>query len=306
PSFGINMVEEGNGSIVANVENNTIQGSGSGINTTTAFDYGIRGGARAGSGNAHLTIKGNTVQTAKSAGTWLFAGNNTGGETNRPCVNVSTAVKNSIHADNASKFADYFLEQYTGTTFNIQGYAGSPTVASQVEAYVASTDAVAGRVVTAGAGTTVNYTNATCTTAPLLLAEGGIESALLNRCTGSSVLSLDALTDRFSETSVTGFLGSNGTEAAPTAVSTSLTQDELNGIVTAAKDRWLQSGLSMQQATVVSSLAFEIRDLADSYLGEADGNRTFVDRDAQGKGWFVDGTTMDDSEFGNASSSTLR
>ena len=64
PGDGINIVEEGNGSIVVNVENNTIQGSGSGINTTTAFDYGIRGGARAGSGSAHLTIKGNTVQTA--------------------------------------------------------------------------------------------------------------------------------------------------------------------------------------------------------------------------------------------------
>src|SRR5205807_1450434 len=103
PGQGINIVEEGNGSIIANVENNTIQGTGSGINTTTAFDYGIRGGARAGSGSAQLTIKGNTVQTAKSAGTWFFAGNNTGGETNLTCVNFSTVTKNNIHADNASK-----------------------------------------------------------------------------------------------------------------------------------------------------------------------------------------------------------
>src|SRR6185503_10312138 len=172
PGSGINIVEEGNGSIVVNVESNTIQGSGSGIGTTTAFDFGIRGGARAGSGSAHLTLKGNTVQTAKSAGTWLFAGNNTGGETNRTCVNFSTG--NTIDADFPTQaFTEYFLEQYTGTTFNIQGLSGSGTNAANVEAYVASTDLDTSPTdpnVSAGGGTVVNYTNAVCSTAPLLLA----------------------------------------------------------------------------------------------------------------------------------------
>jgi hypothetical protein len=178
PGFGIALVEEGNGSIVANVESNTIQGTDGPINTVADFDDGIKAGARAGTGSAQLTLKGNTIQSAKSAGVWLFAGNNTGGETNTTCVNFSTAVKNSIHANPATRFDDYFLEQYTGTTFNIQGLSGSGTNAANVNSYVASTDAVAGRVVSSSLGTVVNYTNATCTPPPAPIAPLADEGAM--------------------------------------------------------------------------------------------------------------------------------
>jgi hypothetical protein len=161
PSSGINIVEDtSSGTITVDVSNNTIQGS----DGAARFDYGIRAGARAGSGQVHITLAGNTVQSGKSAGIWLFSGNNTGGETSRTCVNFSTANKNSIRGDAGTKFADYFLEQYTGTTFNIQGLIGSGTNASNVNAFVASTDAVAGKVVNSSGGTAVNYSNATCNT----------------------------------------------------------------------------------------------------------------------------------------------
>jgi hypothetical protein len=159
PGQGINIVEDtSSGTITLNVFSNTIQGA----DGAARFDYGLRAGARAGSGQVHITLAGNIVQSAKSAGVWLFSGNNTGGETSRTCVNFSTSNKNSLRGDAGTKFADYFLEQYTGTTFNIQGLSGSGASAPNVQAFVASSDSVAGRLVSVSGGTTVNYTNATC------------------------------------------------------------------------------------------------------------------------------------------------
>src|SRR5207248_4522036 len=60
------------------------------------------------------------------------------------------------------------------------------------------------------------------------------------------------------------------------------------------------------QITALHVIKFEVTDLSGSYLGEADGNRILVDRNAEGKGWFVDPTPQDDSEFGNVSSTTRR
>jgi hypothetical protein len=284
PGFGIALVEEGNGSIVANIENNTIQGTDGAINTVADFDYGIKAGARAGSGSAQLTLKGNTIQSAKSAGVWLFAGNNTGGETNTTCVNFSTAVKNSIHANPATRFDDYFLEQYTNTTFNIQGLSGSGTNAANVNSYVASTDAVAGRVVSSSLGTVVNYTNATCTTAPLMLAGGGIEAALPPCVDGAAT-----------------------TAAAPNVLTpNSLTQQQLDSIVAEAIERWSATGLTATQVETLHALIFELADLEGAYLGEAGNNQIQIDRQASGKGWFVDATPREDSEFASVTSTTRR
>ncbi len=80
----------------------------------------------------------------------------------------------------------------------------------------------------------------------------------------------------------------------------SITQEQLDSIVHAATERWSAAGLTSQQISAVRELRFEIGDLAGSYLGEADGNHIVVDRDAQGKGWFVDDTPADDLEFANS------
>ena len=67
----------------------------------------------------------------------------------------------------AIAFTDYFVEMYTGTTFQIQGLTGSGTNAANVGNFISSTDddpAAGDPVVDAGSGTTVNYTNAVCAT----------------------------------------------------------------------------------------------------------------------------------------------
>src|SRR5207302_7679060 len=90
------------------------------------------------------------------------------------------------------------------------------------------------------------------------------------------------------------------------SISTSHDQQQLDSIVSSAIARWTATGLTPQQISTLQTIKFEVSDLNGSYLGEADGNRILVSRNAQGKGWFVDQTPMDDLEFGNASSATRR
>ncbi|MGH8566453.1 MAG: Ig-like domain-containing protein, partial [Gammaproteobacteria bacterium] len=158
PAFGIQAIVNDFGSIIANINNNTINGNGS-----TDFDYGIRGGARIGNGTADFTLQDNTVQSAEVAGVWFFSGNATAGETSRTCVNF---VSNLIDAG-PLQFVDYFVEQYTGTTFQIQVLVGSGTSATNVQNFIAATDddpSPTDPTVDAGSGTLVNYINATCAT----------------------------------------------------------------------------------------------------------------------------------------------
>ncbi|MGH8564420.1 MAG: tandem-95 repeat protein [Gammaproteobacteria bacterium] len=158
PAFGIQFVVNDVGSIIANINNNTINGDG-----TNDFDYGIRGGARIGNGTADITLQDNTVQSAEVAGVWLFSGNASPGESSRTCVNF---VSNLIDGGSLA-FTDYFVEQYTNTTFQIQGLVGLGTNATNVQNFIAATDddpAALDPTVDAGSGTTVNYTNATCAT----------------------------------------------------------------------------------------------------------------------------------------------
>ena len=68
----------------------------------------------------------------------------------------------------------------------------------------------------------------------------------------------------------------------------------------------MATGLSQEQVNAIREIQFQVGDLNGSYLGEADGNRVVVDRDAQGKGWFVDATPAADTEFQNRSSATRR
>src|SRR5439155_24391647 len=76
-------------------------------------------------------------------------------------------------------------------------------------------------------------------------------------------------------------------------------------IVAAAILRWSATGLTQQQIATLQSVKFEAGDLSGSYLGEAAGGiRILADRDAVGKGWFVDANPSSDSTFIHATSAT--
>ena len=152
---------EGNGTIVADIDNNTIPDNG-----TSSFDYGIRGGARGGNGTADLTVN-NNVAFGEAAGVWFFSGNATAGETSRLTLNL---VSNNVDGGPTS-FADYFVEQYTNTTFQLQGFAGTGTNAASSQPLLRAGMTMPAPWSNAGSGTTVNYPSGTAA-APLLAADG--------------------------------------------------------------------------------------------------------------------------------------
>lgn len=134
---------------------------------------------------------------------------------------------------------------------------------------------------------------------PLLLAEGGVMAALNSPSLISSVF--------FSSIDLAP---AGPTAASPittaNAISTSLTQPQLDTLVDAAIQRWTATGLNAQQIASLREIKFEVTDLTNAYLAESSGNRILVDRSAEGKGWFLDATPQDDSEFANALAATRR
>jgi hypothetical protein len=183
-----------------------------------------------------------------------------------------------------------------GGTFNIPGLVGTTNanVVTHVSARNDIPDATGPDVTATGAPF---GSGASC---PLMLALGGISSA-----EDMFGISTPFAGDFSATTIATGNSSTGFTKfTQPNSVSNSLTQPQLDSIVTAAFDRWSATGLTARQIAAMRELRFEVSDLSDSYLGEADGNRILVDRDAQAKGWFVDATPADDLEFANQTSTT--
>jgi hypothetical protein len=131
-------------------------------------------------------------------------------------------------------------------------------------------------------------------TPPLLLAKGGIESVFDSQSELFSFLS-PSVAGINPEASV-----ARGAVLSSPSVTTTLNQQQLDSIVAAAIERWSATGLSQQQITTLRGIKFGVTDLADEYLGEAEDNRILVDRNAEGKGWFVDPNPLSDTSFAHA------
>jgi Bacterial Ig-like domain/Bacterial Ig domain/FG-GAP-like repeat len=99
--------------------------------------------------------------------------------------------------------------------------------------------------------------------------------------------------------------GGGGVEAAQWHEVPALTQAELDVLSAATVARRIAGGLTTQQTAAVRRLTFEVADLPEGYLAEIAGNRIRIDRDAAGRGWFVDRTPLDDVEFANTSRSEV-
>jgi hemolysin type calcium-binding protein len=86
--------------------------------------------------------------------------------------------------------------------------------------------------------------------------------------------------------------------AAPysTAVAT-ITQDELDSIVAAAKQLWTTLGAGDPRLAVLDQVTVLAGNLPSGMLGETTGAQIVIDRSAAGWGWFVDPTPNDNSEF---------
>lgn len=151
--FGVDMVVDQTGSGIIEISDNIISG----------YAVGVRAGARnSGSGNAQVKLSNNNISTGglfAFNAVYLFAGNGSSSESNTVCLNISANTTSTGNGDD-----HYFLEQYAGNTFAIQGLT-PPTGASQaqVENYIISANNGSPSVDAFG-GTIVNYTSDICST----------------------------------------------------------------------------------------------------------------------------------------------
>ena len=80
-----------------------------------------------------------------------------------------------------------------------------------------------------------------------------------------------------------------------------LSMSQLQGIVDAAIAQWTAAGLSGAALERMKSVEFVIADLPGAQLGMALPNQIFIDKNAAGRGWFVDATPRANEEFGKNS-----
>lgn len=127
-------------------------------------------------------------------------------------------------------------------------------------------------------GTVTVVANGTFT-APTLLLDPAAPQPHTARIDGSSAS--DA-TPRAAEAARTGSLAlSPGVEAAR------LTPAELEATVTEAISLWAAAGLSEEQLSRLRALSFELADLPNRRLGEAQGHRVRLDATGGGRGWII-------------------
>ncbi|MDA0281813.1 MAG: choice-of-anchor D domain-containing protein [Planctomycetota bacterium] len=88
-----------------------------------------------------------------------------------------------------------------------------------------------------------------------------------------------------------------GGEAAAGSHARSLTSDDVADIVNQAIVIWSATGLSAAEANALSTVTFDVRDLAAGDLGAASNGTIYLDINGAGYGWFVDHTPMLNEEF---------
>lgn len=310
-----NAGENHNGEFHIKVDQNDIQGTGSGILMLAG------GAAAAGTAKAHLKITRNTIHNpgfaTGRAAIELQAAITSANPNISICTDIGgSALQNVISGawSTGSSQSGIFLRQRfsAANSWILPGYVGpANNSGQQVEAYLNGRNTDTATPFTATATTTTGaYVTGSCTT-PLQLASGGVESNWdsifatpastlnLNRIAGLGQSSVDSL-------AVSAHEFARPAVATVSPVTNSLSQDQLDSIVTAAMARWSSTGLSEQQLNILRGLTFEVARLQGSYLGDAEGSHVLVDPQAQGKGWFVDGSPASDLSFASFVSATRR
>ncbi|HEX8480279.1 MAG TPA: Ig-like domain-containing protein, partial [Allosphingosinicella sp.] len=94
-----------------------------------------------------------------------------------------------------------------------------------------------------------------------------------------------------------------GTPPAPAADDNVLTTAELDQLVEAAIQRWIDAGATPEQVAAMRAVEFGIVDMAGIYVGSSTAGVINIDSDGAGYGWFVDSTPGEDGEFGGSGTS---
>ncbi|MBL9153841.1 MAG: LEPR-XLL domain-containing protein [Verrucomicrobiales bacterium] len=96
------------------------------------------------------------------------------------------------------------------------------------------------------------------------------------------------------------------TLAAPNEAAASLNAEALSQMAEAARQRWIESGLSAEQVAALDGIVYQVADLPGFVMAEFDAaaHTITLDADASGIGWFIDSTPGTDEEFGTDPSGT--
>jgi Bacterial Ig domain/Calx-beta domain len=298
----VNMIG-GTGAIRTKI-GGTVAGQG---NTIQQFDnIGIRiVGNGTGNPKVHSTIQNNTIQNPLGSvahGIDTNIGTTAGANVEGCFVISGNTVTGTYDSSPGTQLGIHTRVRFV-SEHRLPGMSGTGT-ANALTFLTAQNPGASGKIFTEGNGVPGYQSGAACTT-PLLFTTGGVDSGLVSSL--MQTLTLPSLADTSVQFSPCRGVDSKSLvpEVAAHGMQP-LTQQQLDSIVAAAVQRWTATGLKQNQIAALRDLKFAVGDLDREYLGSANGNTVVVDRYAQGKGWFVDNTPMDDEEFAREAGSTRR
>ena len=287
---------------------------GNSNNISNTFGNGILIVARSATGHVNARVLRNTVGTPienPPSGTVYGIRVDAG---NLPSVDdaVDLEISNNTTSGNDDGAGTHapgigLRKQGTSSTvndFGIVGLPGGSTATPNVENYVNSQNpGSASGSFGVGGTVLISATSGFSTGAAmsfLIAAPGGVEKAVSKRIVTTSQASAPAakpasapVESRTAKTDI-----APATQVPDAGL---LKQGELDSVVATAVTHWDKTGLSKDQIATLRKLQFEVADLPDLRLGEADGNRIRVDNNAGGSGWFIDVKGDSDALFAKAS-----
>lgn len=126
-----------------------------------------------------------------------------------------------------------------------------------------------------------------------LVTDGGF-GLVGHKGASSGLTSFDSVTFKTDDPAFATLLAATQGSGATSA----LTQAQLDGLIEAAKQAWMMSGVDANGlAVALDEVQFRIEDLQGLALGQTDAHTIWLDSDAAGWGWFIDPTPWQNEEY---------
>jgi uncharacterized repeat protein (TIGR01451 family) len=272
--------------LLAGAGQNTLQIANNNINAANAQFSGIfvqAGETGSGNLNANTTVSGNTVSVGALGSHGIVV-------QSRITSTLCAEITNNVSTTGGAGLFGINVRQRDTSTFRLPGFAGPYNSTAAVNAFLQGKNPSS----TIGSTVATAYSGGAACVLPLLAAS-----------TADAIVApdIDRTSPMAAEVMSAG--STKPRDATPQAESDFLTAANLQPIVSAARQRWVQTGLTADQLAVLDSLRFEVTGLNGWYLGSSSNRVVRLDRRGNGHGWFIDSTPDDDREFAAATATRL-
>ncbi len=297
---GIAVFQDGAGASDTTITNNHVSGV---VGGRGAIDVFVHNGAL---GTMKALVQSNAIDTLDQvnsfAGMYLQTGSNTGagGDNNKSCLTIggAGALKNTIDLGGAvgNNIATGILVEQEGVSkVALPGYAGAAYDTTAVQNFVApnntftnigaalTVEALRDGSMTAGAGYSGNCAAIGITS----VTPGEMSTASATQSSGSQAQAGE------SDTTLRAARG----EGPYDDNLQKLRQEDLNWMVQAAINRWVETGISAEDLSRLQAVTFEVADMPNSELASINGSHVKIDETGAGYGWFYDQSPAEDGEF---------